>query len=81
MLETKDVPPPESWILVEVPAGMPGVQGRVTTPRVQTYTMEMEPTLFVDGPSCPAECDPDRWNPLRLRREARHRRRSAMRSR
>ena len=70
VLEMKDVPPPESWILVEVPAGMPGVQGRVPTPRVQTYTMEMEPTLFVDGPGCTAECDPDRWNPLRLRRDA-----------
>ena len=69
VLELKDVPPPESWIHVELPAGMPGVQGRVTTPRVQTYTMRMEPTLFVDGPSCTAGCDPDRWNPLRLRRE------------
>ena len=48
---------------------MPGVQGRVPTPRVQTYTMEMEPTLFVDGPGCTGGCDPDRWNPLRLRRE------------
>ena len=70
VLEVKEVPPPESWIHVELPAGTSGVQGRVTTPRVQTYTMELEPALFVDGPGCTAGCDPDRWNPLVLRREA-----------
>ena len=69
MLQTTTVPPTESWIELTVPAGMRGVQGNVPTPRPQTYTMELEPTLFVDEPPCLTECDPDRWNPLRLRRE------------
>jgi uncharacterized protein YfaS (alpha-2-macroglobulin family) len=70
VLQTTTVPPPESWIKVEVPAGMRGVQGMVGTPRPQTYTMQLEPTFFVDEPGCRADCDPDRWNPLRLRRTA-----------
>jgi uncharacterized protein YfaS (alpha-2-macroglobulin family) len=69
VLQTASVPPTESWIAVEVPAGMRGVQGNAPTPRPQTYTMELEPTFFVDEPSCVTQCDPDRWNPLRLRRE------------
>ena len=69
VLQTTTVPPTESWIELTVPAGMRGVQGNVPTPRPQTYTMELEPTFFVDEPACLTQCDPDRWNPLRLRRE------------
>ncbi len=69
VLQTTTAPPTESWIAVDVPAGMRGAQGNVPTPRSQTYTMELEPTFFVDEPTCVTECDPDRWNPVRLRRE------------
>ena len=69
VLQTTTVPPTESWIELTVPTGMRGVQGNVPTPRPQTYTMELEPTFFVDEPPCLTACDPDRWNPLRLRRE------------
>ncbi len=70
VLQTTSVPPTESWIEVTVPAGMRGIQGNAATPRPQTYTMELEPTLFVDELRCNASCDPDSWNPLKLRREA-----------
>jgi uncharacterized protein YfaS (alpha-2-macroglobulin family) len=70
VLQTTTVPPTESWIEVGVPAGMRGAQGSAPTPRPQTYTMELEPTLFVNDPECASECDPDTWNPLTLRREA-----------
>jgi len=63
------VPPTESWIEATVPAGMRGIQGSVATPRPQNYTMELEPTFFVDEPKCLTECNPDSWNPVRLRRE------------
>ncbi len=69
VLQTTTVPPTESWIELTVPTGVRGVQGNVPTPRPQTYTMELEPTFFVDEPPCLTQCDPDRWNPLRLRRE------------
>jgi alpha-2-macroglobulin len=69
VLQTTTVPPPDSWIGLEVPAGMRGAQGNAPTPRPQTYTAELEPTFFVDEPHCTARCDPDRWNPLRLRGE------------
>jgi uncharacterized protein YfaS (alpha-2-macroglobulin family) len=70
VVQTTTVPPPESFVQVQVPAGTPGAQGAVTTPRPQTYTMELEPTFFVDEPKCVASCDPDAWNPMVLRREA-----------
>ena len=70
VLQTTTVPPPESWIRAEVGVGMPGIEGRATSPRPQSYTMQLEETFFVDDPTCAAQCDPDRWNPLRLRREA-----------
>jgi uncharacterized protein YfaS (alpha-2-macroglobulin family) len=69
VLETTAAPPPESWIDVVVPAGVRGAQGNAQTSRSQAYTMELEPTFFADEPRCTAQCDPDRWNPLRLRRE------------
>ncbi len=69
VLQTTTAPPTESWIELTVPTGMRGLQGSVTTPRPQTYTMELEPTFFVDEPKCRTECDPDQWNPVRLRRE------------
>ena len=69
VLQTTTVPPTESWIELTVPAGMRGAQGTAPTPRPQTYTMELEPTFFVDEPKCLTECNPDSWNPVRLRRE------------
>ena len=70
ILQTTTVPPPESFIRVEVPTGFRGVQGNVGTPRTQTYTMELEPTFFITGPKCIERCDPDAWNALQLRRDA-----------
>jgi uncharacterized protein YfaS (alpha-2-macroglobulin family) len=67
VLETKDVPPTDGWIHVwldgQVPAAVGGESGRVE----QKYTIKLEPTLFVDGPVCSAACDPEGYNPLRLR--------------
>jgi uncharacterized protein YfaS (alpha-2-macroglobulin family) len=70
VLQTTTVPPPESHVRLEVPAGMRGAQGNVGTPRAQSYTMELERAFFVVNPDCLAECDPDGWNPLQLRRDA-----------
>ena len=35
--------------------------------KVQEYTVQLEPALFVDGPRCRRACDPDDYNPLQLR--------------
>ena len=51
VLQTTTVPPTESWIALEVPAGMRGAQGAAPTPRPQNYTMELEPTFFADEPT------------------------------
>ena len=67
VLQTTSVPPTESFVRLDVPLGMPGLQGNVATPRPQTYTMELEHTFFVDSPECTAACDPDGWNPMRMR--------------
>ena len=35
--------------------------------RDQQYTIEVEKAFFVDGFRCSTECDPDGWNPVRMR--------------
>ena len=70
VVQTTSVPPPQSWIQVEVPAGTTGVQGTVPTPRPQTYTMQFEDAFFIDDPNCVSGCAPDMWNPIRLRQRA-----------
>ena len=34
----------------------------------QTFTIHAERAFFIDGFRCRAECDPDRWNPVQMRR-------------
>jgi uncharacterized protein YfaS (alpha-2-macroglobulin family) len=64
---TDSVPPPETWIRVRLGAGARGAQGEVATSAPQEFTLKLEPTFFVEGFRCRQGCDPDRYNPLRLR--------------
>jgi len=65
--ETASAPPPESWLRVVLEAGARGVQGNAGAATEQEYTVQLEPTLFVDGFRCRRACDPDDYNPLALR--------------
>ena len=61
------VPPTDAWLLVSIDGKVPAAKGGESGQEAQRYTVKLEPTLFVDGPRCAAECDPDSYNPLRLR--------------
>ena len=58
-------PPPEAWLRVALDESARGLQGRATPGKVQEYTVQLEPTLFVEGFRCRRACDPDDYNPLR----------------
>ena len=59
--------PPQSWVKLSL-GERAEVAGRPGHARpVQDYTMKAEPAFFVEGFDCPAECDPDNRNPIRLR--------------
>lgn len=68
VLRTEDVPPTDSWIRVVVGPKVPSAAGPETPGRPQETTVQLEPTFFVDSFRCSAACDPDSYNPLRLRR-------------
>ena len=57
---------PESWVRVALDATIPSMQGPVTPGREQADVEELEPAFFVAGPSCVSQCDPSRYNSVRL---------------
>jgi alpha-2-macroglobulin len=67
VLETKEVPPTDGWINVWLDGKVPAAAGGESAREEQKYTIKLERTLFVDGPTCSVACDPDSYNPLRLR--------------
>jgi alpha-2-macroglobulin len=71
VLETIEVPPPDTHLRVVVRAGARGAQGPETPPAEDSRSLELEPTFFVDGFRCQAGCDPDGYNPLRFRARVR----------
>ena len=68
VLQTRGVPPPETWIRVAVDAAARGRQGDLPAGADQEETLKLEPAFFVDGFRCRVACDPDDYNPFRLRR-------------
>ena len=67
VFQTGGVPPTEAWIRVSLDAGSPAVPRGATPATPQEYVVKLERTLFVEGFRCHAACDPDGYNPLRLR--------------
>ena len=67
VLETTDVPPPDTWLRIVVGAEARGVQGTETPKEAVEKTVELERTLFVEGLRCASACDPDHYNPLQFR--------------
>ena len=67
VLETTDVPRPDTWLRIVVGRGAKGSQGTETPGAPVDKTIQLEPTLFVDGFRCQTGCDPDGYNPLRFR--------------
>ena len=71
VLETRELPPTDAWIRVVVGPRAVGREGRQGPGKPQEATLRLEPTFFVDGPRCPAACDPELHNPIRFRGDLR----------
>ncbi|HKY22459.1 MAG TPA: MG2 domain-containing protein [Vicinamibacterales bacterium] len=67
VIELTDAAPPESWVRAEIDASIPAVEGRAVPGQGQSRRIEVERAFFVDGFQCRVQCDPDGWNPIRLR--------------
>ncbi|MGH9203740.1 MAG: Ig-like domain-containing protein, partial [Vicinamibacterales bacterium] len=69
VLEVTAPVPTESWVNVGIDATVPAIEGRALPRSPQSRRIEAERTFFVDGFRCHSACDPDRWNPVVLRRD------------
>jgi hypothetical protein len=58
---------PESWVRLSLDAGLRSPAGSSTPGKPQTFTIQAEPAFFIDGFYCRARCEPDAWNPVRMR--------------
>ncbi|HEX2343746.1 MAG TPA: MG2 domain-containing protein [Vicinamibacterales bacterium] len=59
--------PPDSWLRVTVRPDIPSPAGPGMPGVDQTFTIKLERTFFIEGFDCASGCDPERWNPARLR--------------
>jgi hypothetical protein len=59
--------PSDSWLRVTVRRSVPSAAGPETPEADQVFTIKLEQTFFVDGFDCSSGCNPERWNPIRLR--------------
>ncbi|RPH55144.1 MAG: hypothetical protein EHM89_17645, partial [Acidobacteria bacterium] len=69
VLEATTAVPPESRVRVAIDQRTPGLEGREVPAGPQSFALNVEPTFFIRGFRCGAECDPDRWNPLSFSRD------------
>ena len=65
-LEAVTTVQPESWVRIALDATIPSMQGPAVPGREQADVEELEPALFVFGPSCVSQCDPSNYNAFRL---------------
>ena len=67
VLQTSDAPSTDGWLRLTVDNRVPGAEGSATPAAAQSFTIQLEPTLFVDDFRCQSACDADSYNPARLR--------------
>src|ERR1041385_4143972 len=69
VIETKPNLPPDTWVQVYLDNKL-AKNGRVSSGKEQTFTLQLDPTLFVEKIECTAECNPDSYNPISFRTKA-----------
>jgi uncharacterized protein YfaS (alpha-2-macroglobulin family) len=67
VLETRPGIVPDTAIEILIDEKLAQSARHVRSGRTQTYTIELEPTLFVQGLDCMAECDPEVRNTVNFR--------------
>src|SRR5262249_40685010 len=55
------------WLRVTVDTRVPAIEGSATPAGPQSYTVQLEPTLFVDHFQCRSECNADGFNAAHIR--------------
>src|SRR5262249_26614594 len=66
-LQSSAAPSPDGWVRLALDTRVPGVEGPATPPTPQSFTIQLEPAMFVDNFRCQAACDADDYNVARLR--------------
>ncbi|HEX8255286.1 MAG TPA: alpha-2-macroglobulin family protein [Thermoanaerobaculia bacterium] len=67
VLETKPGIPPDTWLEVLLDEKLAESPRHARSGEVQTFTIELEPTFFVNGVECVKECDPESRNAVNFR--------------
>jgi uncharacterized protein YfaS (alpha-2-macroglobulin family) len=67
VVETKPGVPPDTHLQVFMDDALAKRTTNVAAGRTQTFTIELNPTFFVDKIECVSECNPDYYNPIRFR--------------
>ena len=67
VIETKPGIPPDTHIEILLDDKLAAAPGNVRADTVQSYTLELPPTLFVTGMDCLTECDPEQRNGINFR--------------
>jgi alpha-2-macroglobulin len=67
VLETKPGIPPDTWIEILLGDKLAQSPRHARSGREQTFTIELEPTFFVQGVECVAQCDPESRNLINFR--------------
>src|SRR4051795_10982553 len=67
VVETKPGVPPDTHLQVFIDDALAKRTTGVATGRAQTFTIQLNPTFFVERIQCIIECNPDYYNPIRFR--------------
>lgn len=67
VVETKPGVPPDTNLQVFIDDKLAKRATNVATGRAQTFNITLSSTFFVDGLECVNECNPDYFNPVRMR--------------
>src|SRR5437763_6549335 len=67
VVETKPGVPPDTHLQIFIDDSLAKRTGNVATGRAQTFTIELNPTFFVDKIECLTECNPDYYDPISMR--------------
>src|SRR5207237_8007876 len=66
VVETKPGVPPDTHLQVFIDDALAKRTTNIATGRTQTFTIELNPTFFIDKLDCVVECNPDYYNPIRF---------------
>jgi uncharacterized protein YfaS (alpha-2-macroglobulin family) len=66
VIETRPGIPPDTWLEVHLDEKL-APAGRIAARGPQAYTIELEPTFFVQGLDCVQKCDPESRNGINFR--------------